>query len=86
MSIPITSSITTWRGSVLPKCRSATLPAIEPSTKSATIAAACTQADAGSTIHSSQTGGGAKRARRDRHVTDTKYGGDRQGKRGRELF
>ena len=41
--------MTTWEGSVRPKCRSATLPLQEPTTNSATIAAAWIAGDAGST-------------------------------------
>jgi len=39
-SMPITSSTTTSPGSVRPKCRSATLPDHEPTTKRTTIAVA----------------------------------------------
>ncbi len=54
MSIPITSSITTWPGSLRPKWRSATLPPHEPATKIATIAAAWIAVDAGSSHQTSR--------------------------------
>jgi len=52
--IPMTSSITTGAGSLVPKCRSATLPLHEPIANRAAIAVACTAAEAGKTAHKSR--------------------------------